>query len=85
VSDERRRASDEHIAKMSEKLTKVTTMLEINFDPEHGHFTKQFTELKQKVNAHDDYVKYGKGALAVLSGLCGLGFAWLKTQIGAAK
>jgi hypothetical protein len=88
VSDERRRASDglhEKVDTMSTDITEIKTMLNINFHPETGHFVKDFKEVKATVKQHDEYVKYGKGAFAVLAGLGGLGFAWLKTQIGSGK
>jgi hypothetical protein len=85
VSEERRRDSDKEIKEISNKLTGITTMLEINFHPETGHFTRDFKELKATVKQHDEYVKYGKGAFAVLAGLGSLGFAWLKAQIGSGK
>jgi hypothetical protein len=79
VSEEKRRASDAKLDEMAESLTRVTTMLEINFHPETGHFTKGFEELKTKVESHDIDIKRAKWTLSLL-GMIGLGTvrSWLK-------
>jgi hypothetical protein len=71
------------MAQMSEKLTRVTTMLEINFDPETGHVTKKLADLDKKVEEHDKFVTRATWTfrLAALVGASGV-IAAIKAKFG---
>jgi hypothetical protein len=86
VSDERRRAADglhEKVDEISTNLTRVTTMLELNFDPETGHVTEKLKSLASKVDDHDKFITRAKWTLKLAS-LLGSGgiIAALKAKFG---
>jgi hypothetical protein len=53
VSDDRLQRLEDKVDAVSTSVTKLTTTLELFFDPQTG----QFKEVKDKVKDHDDFVK----------------------------
>jgi hypothetical protein len=70
---------DQKVDKISENVTRITTTLDLFFDPETGHFH----EMKKKVAEHDDFVKKATWTfrLAALVGASGV-IAALKAKFG---
>lgn len=67
---------------MSTNLTRVTTMLELNFHPETGHVTKMLEKHDKKIGEHDTDIKRAKWTVGLASPLIGALALWAKSHIG---
>jgi hypothetical protein len=79
VSEERRQGNNELV----EKVTRLTTLFEENFDRDNGHMTVTLRDMKAKVDDHDKFITRAKWTLKLAS-LLGSGgiIAALKAKFG---